>query len=216
MVQPDAEAGAFFSFVIESNCSNFFIHLTKTIVMKKIFFIAVVAIIFTACTNNTASTSSNTSTDSTSMSQEAKEERNKEVALAAQRSFETGQGNVDSILKNAAPDFVDYGTGETPPTKGIDSSRAFLQQMVAAIPDYKVTDVMAVADGDYVMVYGTWSGTLKNDFMGIKATNKPFKYIDVDMFKFNDEGKITEHRAIQSMNEFVRQTGAKMPEAPKQ
>lgn len=184
--------------------------------MKKNLFIAVVAIIFTACNDNTASNSSGTSNDSTSLSQEAKEERNKEIALAAQRSFETGQGNVDSILKNAASDFVDYGTGEMPPTKGIDSSRAFLQQMVTAIPDYKVTDVMAVADGDYVMVYGTWSGTLKNDFMGMKATNKPFKYIDVDIFKFNDEGKIIEHRAIQSINEFARQTGMQMPEAPKQ
>jgi predicted ester cyclase len=184
--------------------------------MKKLFFVAASAIVFSSCTNNGASTNSTSSTDSTSMSQEAKEERNKEVALAAQRTFETGQGNVDSIIKNATPDFVDYGTGEMPPTKGIDSSKAFLQQMLAAIPDYKVTDITAVADGDYVMVYGTWSGTLKNDFMGMKATNKPFKYIDVDIFKFNDDGKITEHRAVQSMNEFARQTGMQMPEAPKQ
>lgn len=184
--------------------------------MKKILFIAIAAITFTACTNNTASTSSGTSTDSTSMSQEAKEERNKETALAAQRSFETGQGNADSIVKNAASDVVDYGTGEMPPIKGADSLRAFLKQMIAAIPDYKVTDITAVADGDYVMVYGTWSGTLKSDFMGVKATNKPFKYIDVDIFKFNEDGKITEHRAVQSMNEFMRQTGAQMPEPPKQ
>jgi predicted ester cyclase len=184
--------------------------------MKKMLFIAIAAIIFTACTNNTASTSSGTSTDSTSMSQEAKEERNKETALAAQRSFEEGKANVDSIFQNAAPDLIDYNTGEMPATKGVDSTKAFLKELLIAFPDYRVTDVTAVADGDYVMVSGTWSGTWKNDFMGMKATGKSFKLKDVDIFKFNDEGKITEHHGIQSMNEMGRQIGMQMPEPPKQ
>lgn len=187
--------------------------------MKKNLFFIAIAVIIISCTDNTGtSTNSATPSDSTStsMSQESREERNKEVALACQRTFETGHANVDSIVKDAAPDFVDYNTGEMPPTKGLDSSKVFLQQLLNAFPDYKLSDPMAVADGDYVMVHGTWTGTWKNDFMGMKATGKSFKVDDVDIFKFNDEGKIIEHRAVQSMNEMSRQIGMQMPEAPKQ
>lgn len=61
------------------------------------------------------------------------------------------------------------------------------------------------------MVYGTWSGTWKGDLMGMKATVKSFKVKDVDIFKFNDAGKVIEHRDVQSMNELSRQLGVKMP-----
>ena len=219
MAQHGEEAEVSFNWLVSQIGLTSTSILTKTKCMKKILFFIVIAMTIISCAdNNNASTNSAISSDSasSSMSQEAKEERNKEVALACQRTFETGRANVDSIVKDAAPDFIDYNTGEMPPTRGLDRSKAFLQQLLNAFPDYKLTDPVAVADDDYVMVYGTWSGTWKNDFMGMKATNKSFKYTDVDIFKFNDEGKIIEHRAVQSMNEMSRQIGMIMPEAPKQ
>lgn len=81
----------------------------------------------------------------------------------------------------------------------------------AAIPDLKGDNIMAAADGDHVMVCGDWSGTWKNDFMGMKATGKSFKVKDVDIFKFNDAGKIIEHRSVQSHETMDRQTGMSMP-----
>ena len=69
----------------------------------------------------------------------------------------------------------------------------------------------AVADGDKVMVYGDWSGTFKNDFMGMKATGKSFKVKDVDIFTLNDEGKITSHRNVLPWSAIMEQVGAKMP-----
>ena len=71
--------------------------------------------------------------------------------------------------------------------------------------------MFAVADGDYVIVYGTWTGTWKNDFMGMKATGKSFKVNDADIFKFNDAGKMMEHRSVQSMKTIAMQIGMKMP-----
>ena len=35
--------------------------------------------------------------------------------------------------------------------------------------------------------------------MGIKASGKPIKFKDVDIFKLNDEGKIVEHYAVQNL-----------------
>lgn len=99
--------------------------------------------------------------------------------------------------------------------KEIDSIKASLGGWMAAIPDYKGSDFMAVADGDYVMVYGTWTGTWKNDFMGMKATGKTFKVNDVDIFKFNDAGKMVEHRSVQSNAVAGMQLGMPMPEPAK-
>jgi len=46
--------------------------------------------------------------------------------------------------------------------------------------------------------------------MGMKPTGKSYKLKDVDLFTFNDEGKITEHRSVQSMETMLSQVGAKM------
>ena len=64
------------------------------------------------------------------------------------------------------------------------------------IPDYKASNLQYYADGDAVLVVGEWSGTQKKDMMGIKPSGKPFKFNDVDIFTFNENGKITSHRSI--------------------
>ena len=57
--------------------------------------------------------------------------------------------------------------------------------------------------------YGA-SGTFKAELMGMKPTGKSFKVKDVDIYTFNDDGKITEHRSVQSMATMLSQVGAKM------
>ncbi|MCB0543864.1 MAG: ester cyclase, partial [Saprospiraceae bacterium] len=37
----------------------------------------------------------------------------------------------------------------------------------------------------------------KNDLMGMKATGKSFKIIDVDIIEFNDAGKAVAHWSVQ-------------------
>jgi hypothetical protein len=46
--------------------------------------------------------------------------------------------------------------------------------------------------------------------MGMKPTGKSFKVKDVDLFTFNDEGMITEHRSVQSGKTLIDMAGAKM------
>ena len=183
--------------------------------MKKIFVAAFTALLLSACNDaaNNATTASHDSADSNTTgtnSEEAKEVRNKQTALASIEGFRNG-GNLDVILKDIDKDVVDYGEGSMAPLKSVDSIKANLKMWMAAVPDYKGTDFVAVADGDYVMVYGTWTGTWKNDLMGMKATGKAFKVKDVDIFKFNEAGKIVEHRGVQSNYEAARQLGMKLP-----
>ncbi len=178
--------------------------------MKKIFIILSSAIcLLTACnTGNNTANNTDSAASSSNSSKEAKEERNKQVALANMQGF--NNHNADEVMKDADADFIDYGDGSMAPIKGIDSGRAMLKTVLNAFPDIKGENIMAFADGDYVAVVGDWSGTFKNGMMGMKPTGKSFKLKDVDIFKFNDAGKIIEHRSIQSSAAMMMQLGAKM------
>ncbi|HRI21224.1 MAG TPA: ester cyclase [Panacibacter sp.] len=163
--------------------------------MKKLLFSAVMFLLI-ACSNNNKiplDTGENNATLKENM-QEKKDAQNKQVALLCIKSW--SRGNIDEIVKHLASNTMDLGDGSTPPAKGIDSVKFFMQLWNSSVKDYKSDNELAVADSDYVFVYAGWSGTFKNDFMGMKTTGKSFKFKDVDIFKFNDEGKITEHRAI--------------------
>jgi predicted ester cyclase len=180
--------------------------------MKKLLLLAAVAGLIASCNDKSSATTGANNSDSTSTTEltaEGKEERNKQTALASLNAVD-GETSVDEVFRDADKDLVEYGSGEMPPVKGVDSAKAWLQTWVNAVPDYKGSDLTAVADGDYVMVEGTWSGTWKNNMMGMNATNKSFRIRDVDIFKFNDAGKMIEHRSVQSMNEVSKQLGMKM------
>ncbi|MDP9229749.1 MAG: ester cyclase [Bacteroidota bacterium] len=169
--------------------------------------------IFVSCNNdkNGSSTTSSNS-DSTKMSndKESKEERNKKTVMAS--VDEINAHNTDAALKDATADIVDYGDGSGNPVKGVDSVKAFVRELFTAFPDYKGENLMYFAEGDYVAVVGDWSGTFKKDAMGMKATGKSFKVRDTDIFKFNDEGKMIEHKGVQAMATIMNQVGAKMPQ----
>lgn len=184
--------------------------------MKKAFvLLAVTTTMVVACetnTNKTAGANEKMNADSaatTGNKMENKEERNKKVIMTSMDAL--GSHNVNDMLKDAAPDCVDYGDGSMPAVKSRDSIAKMLQDWVGAFPDVKINDAKYVADGDWVMVWGEWTGTFKNPFMGMKPTNKSFKYKDVDIFKLNDDGKIVEHHNVQSPNAMMMMVGVQPP-----
>lgn len=183
--------------------------------MKKVFLLlAVSTTLFAACESNAGKTEGTTGTDtakseSAGAMTENKAERNKKIMMA---SFDAmASHNVNEMLKDCATDCVDYGDGSMPPVKGKDSIAKMINQWMTAFPDNKGSDLKFVADGDWVMVWGEWTGTFKNDFMGMKATNKSYRMKDVDIFKFNDAGQVVEHHNVQSPHTMMMQVGATMP-----
>ena len=180
--------------------------------MRKIFFFLLSGTIIacTACNDDGAKTAGATDNDSNSkkeMSAEDKEERNKQTAMASLAGI--NNHDVNAVLKDASPDAKDFGDGSMP-AAGMDSSRGMLTQWFTAFPDVKGENLKAAADGEWVMVWGDWSGTWKGDFMGQKATGKSYKIKDVDIFRFNDEGKIIEHHNTQHWGHAASQIGMKM------
>ena len=184
--------------------------------MKKTFLILCVMGVLTACNNSGSSadnkkdTSAN-STMSTAPSTETKAERNRQTALAAVQAINSH--DINNGFKDMTADAVDYGDGSGKPMKNLDSVKAIVGEYLKAFPDFKGDNAEAFsnADGSKVIVVGEYSGTFKGDFMGMKHTGKSFKYWDGDLFTFNDDGKITSHRSIQSNMTMMAQIGAKMP-----
>ena len=179
--------------------------------MKKLLCLSVVFLIcLTGNLNSAYAQNAATQNDSaTNLSREEKEERNKKIALANAEAIRTH--NLDAVAQDFAPDIINYGNGNIPPQKGVEAVMASLRLFMNALPIDKIENLVAVADGDWVMLWGKWSGTWKADIMGQKATGKSFTKPEVEIFRFNEEGKITEHHSVQSIGEVARQIGMKMP-----
>jgi len=180
--------------------------------MRK-FFLSLLAgsfFVFTACNNSKPQIAGSSDKDSSGkmeMSSDTKAQNNKQTTMAMFEAF--NKHDVDASFKGCASDFMDYGDGSGKPMGG-DSIKAFFKDWLKAFPDYKADNIKYVSDCEWVMVWADWSGTWKGDFMKQKATGKSFKMPDVDIFRFNDEGKIIEHHNIQPFATIFQQIGMKM------
>lgn len=163
--------------------------------MKKILLVFSLACVFVSCSDNKKADNGEKK-ENTTMAAESKQERNKKVIMANMEA--AGKADVDGMLKDATASFTEYFDGSIPPTSNMDSLKTLLKSLFASFEGYKPSGLMCIAEGDYVAAYATWTGVFKNDFMGLKATGKSFSFPDVDIFKFNEEGKIIEHRSVQN------------------
>jgi predicted ester cyclase len=176
--------------------------------MKKILFIMVALGVTFSCKTNTDPSSDDSK--KTTLAFE-KEKRNKQIVLKRLKAMDTGRA--DSVIRDESTDkdFIDYRSGGEEPVKGIEAARSALQHWMNAFPDYKGNNFLVIAEGDFVMVYAEWTGTWKNDFKGMKATGKSFRIYDVDIFRLTDEGKVIEHRDIQSIPIIAKQVDMPIP-----
>jgi predicted ester cyclase len=178
--------------------------------MKQLLVLIGFAVFVTSC-NSSNSAMMNNGMDSVAAAYKAKDsvlQKNNATALAAVQAFSSGK--LDEAFKDVTSDAVDYGDGMMAPVKGRDTIISMVKGYLSAFPDYKGENYMVVGDGNHVAVFGDYSGTFKNPWMGMKPTGKSFKYRDVDLFTFNDAGKITEHRSVQSGKTMMDMIGAKM------
>jgi predicted SnoaL-like aldol condensation-catalyzing enzyme len=90
--------------------------------------------------------------------------------------------------------------------QGSSGFQEFFQSWFASAPDFRYTLKNIVADGDYVWVYGTYSGTQTGDWLGIPATNKAYGFDAVDIFRVSD-GKLAEHWDVLDTYGLFKQLG---------
>lgn len=107
---------------------------------------------------------------------------------------------IDEIF---APGYVDH----TAEQGGIEVVRSFVQNARNSFPDVKLTPDFQIAEGDLVTTYYTTTGTHRNSWNGIPATNKTINTPGIHIFRLTD-GKIVEGWHIADAFGMMTQIGA--------
>lgn len=127
-------------------------------------------------------------------------------------------GRLDLCDRYLADDRIDHADYGLPPgtANGHEGFKRVLGGFIEAFPDLHLEVEFVVADDDRVMFYVTTTGTHQAAFMGIPATGRKFRATGVDVFRFNADGKISEHWGVFDVFSVLSQLGAHPVAAPAQ
>jgi predicted SnoaL-like aldol condensation-catalyzing enzyme len=168
--------------------------------MKKFLFVisTVLVCFLVSCSTKKEETSSS------GMSDKAK--KNLEASHIVTDAFKTGDiSKIDSAI---APDFVDHtDRGD----KNRDSLKAMITWMHSQPGDMKMELVREFANDDYVYCHMHMTGT-SDGSMGPKG---PYDFNEIEVIRFNSDGKAVEHWAYEEVNEMMKMMGAMQPPTDK-
>ncbi len=102
-------------------------------------------------------------------------------------------GNLDTADHYFAPDFVDH-TAPAGLPNGLAGFKAYITMMRGAFPDLHLTVEDVVAEGETVVLRATARGTMRGDYLGMKATGKTATWTEIHIGRLA-AGKVTEHWA---------------------
>jgi steroid delta-isomerase-like uncharacterized protein len=114
--------------------------------------------------------------------------------------------DIGGFSDHLADNFVEHEvTPGLEPTK--DGVKKFFLMQISAFPDlhFAVEDIFG--SGDKVVARVTYSGTNKGDFMGMAATGKKVGVQLIDMFQFDDAGRVRDHWGTIDMMAMMQQLG---------
>jgi predicted ester cyclase len=167
----------------------------KTTIMRKLmlFCFVILSVAYMSCNSGGPS---------------AAAKKNLEVNAAIMKAYEAG--DFSKMGDYIAADAVDHG-GETGDVKGLDNIVAQMKKYRDMVKDTKMEMIKEIADDEYVMSWGKFSGTLTMDGMGMKAGDKT-SMTTIDVSKFKD-GKAVEHWMFMDGAEVNKMMQAMMPPA---
>lgn len=132
-------------------------------------------------------------------------DRNRETVL---RSYDdTNRHDLEAIMEYGADDMVVHDLPEEF-GQGKEGMRRFLQTFFQAFPDYHTEVIDLVAEGDLVASHNRITGTHQGDFLGVPASGRVVEWEDVDLARFDDDGKVVEYRNFADMLALMQQMGA--------
>ncbi len=131
-------------------------------------------------------------------------EANKE--LASRIPLEAfNEGRLDVIDEVMSADMTDHNPlpGSPPGREGV---KALIRAVRSTFPDHQNTVIRQVAEGDIVVQHIRSTGTMKGDWMGMKATGKSATWEAVHIARVKD-GKLVEHWSVQDNLGMLQQLG---------
>jgi steroid delta-isomerase-like uncharacterized protein len=131
-------------------------------------------------------------------------EQNKAIVRAIPEKL-INSGNLDAADQYFAQDFVDYTAPAGSPS-GLAGFKAYVTTLRSAFPDLHFTVEDMVAEGEKVVVRLTARGTMKGDFLGMKATGKTATWQELHIARLAG-GKLVEHWATIDLLGALQQLG---------
>jgi predicted ester cyclase len=88
--------------------------------------------------------------------------------------------------------------------QGSDGFKRFFETWFTAIPDFQYELKNLIVNDDFIWVYGSYSGTHSNEWLGIPATQAEYQFDAVDIFRVED-GKLAEHWDVMDLYSLFQQ-----------
>ncbi|MGB5753397.1 MAG: ester cyclase [Thermoanaerobaculia bacterium] len=139
------------------------------------------------------------------------EEENKAIVRNTHAAL--AKGDFESFKAAIGPNYVRHCQAMPPglqELRGTDEFFAFLEEFVAAVPDYTDTLSQMIADGDRVAYVSTMSGVQTGPMGDLPATGKEFTLVNIIIQRL-ENGKIVETWVSWDNVAFLSQLGL-MPE----
>lgn len=115
-------------------------------------------------------------------------------------------GNLDGLGDLLADDFVEHEDlpGFAPTKQG---TLEWFRALLTAFPDMRMNVEDLVASGDKAVARVTATATHRGDFIGVPATGKSMTMQLIDIMKFDDAGRLSEHWGVADMLALMQQLG---------
>lgn len=132
-------------------------------------------------------------------------ERNK--ALIRRMNEEIwNKGNLEMVDEIFSADFVQHFLPDGSETKGLDELRDHVGNHRQAFPDWAEEIRLIVAEGDFVAIQFTSTGTNTGSFLGNPPTGKQIRINEMSIFRI-ESGKIVEQWLLPDLISLNQQLG---------
>jgi steroid delta-isomerase-like uncharacterized protein len=130
-----------------------------------------------------------------------------QTASIIERNIANAKKLIDEVINSGKPelcdrylaaDRIDYQDYGLPPgmADGHEGFKRVLGGFFEAFPDLHLEVQFTVADNERIVFYISTTGTHRGPFMGMAPTGKQFKVNGTDIFRFNDDGKVSAHWGV--------------------
>ena len=115
-------------------------------------------------------------------------------------------GDIGGFSEHLAENFVEHEVtpGLAPTKEGV---KTFFLMQLAAFPDLRFTAEDVFGSGDKVVARVNYTGTNKGDFMGMPASGKRADVQLIDIFLFDNSGRVCEHWGVIDLMAMMQQLG---------
>ncbi len=128
-------------------------------------------------------------------------------AATARRMYDLiNGGDIEGFAGHLADDFVEHEVtpGLAPTKAGVQD---FFRMQLAAFPDLHMAVEDVFASGEKAVARVRYTGTNRGAFMGMPATGKSVDIQLIDIFGFDDHGRVREHWGVIDLMTMMQQLG---------